>query len=91
MNVYAAFSIVGGGGALASLLIAFAAFKTFTTITDGAMWAIAAMVAVPMAIALGVSAFIYLSHVASEHRREQARRLPPEDRLDDPGAFTAAN
>ncbi|HKI32203.1 MAG TPA: hypothetical protein VKA46_10070 [Gemmataceae bacterium] len=45
---------MAGAGGAASLLIALVGFKSFSTITDGAMWAIAVMAA-PAVMAVAFS------------------------------------
>jgi hypothetical protein len=61
INPYAAYACVAGFGAAASVLIALIGMKSFTTITDNGMWAVAAMVAAPAFMSLGVAFCITLT------------------------------
>ena len=79
MNAYGAYSLVALIASIASLLIGLIGMKSFTHISDAAMWAIALMVAAPMAMAVGVSFFINRTHCAFPPRRDSERRLPPDD------------
>jgi hypothetical protein len=78
MNAYAAYSLVALIASVASLLIGLIGMKSFSHISDAAMWAIAAMVAAPMGMAVGVSFFINRTHCAFPPR-DSERRPPPDD------------
>jgi hypothetical protein len=58
MNPFKAFVIVAGVSAASSLLIVFVSLRTLGQISDGGMWAIAAMTTAPAFMAIGVSHFI---------------------------------
>jgi hypothetical protein len=79
MNAYGAYSLVAAIASAASLLIGLIGMKTYNQITDSGLWAIAVMVAAPMAMAIGVSFFINRTHCAFPPPRESERRLPPDD------------
>jgi hypothetical protein len=87
MNAYQAYALVGGISAAASLLLGCIALKTFTTLSDSGIWAIAVMTFAPALLGIGVSLFICLSHRSAPPRE---RRLPPEEPLE-PGAFTSSH
>ena len=55
LGVYAWIAFYGG---LASVAIAFLAFSILRSITDGGMWAIAAMVAAPAVMGIGIALFM---------------------------------
>jgi hypothetical protein len=52
------FALIALFAGLASMVIAVVAFLCLHTITDSAMWAIAAMVAAPAAMGIGVAYFL---------------------------------
>ncbi len=58
MDPFKAFTIVAGISAAGSLLTVFVALKILDRISDGGMWAIAAMAAAPALMGIGVSYFI---------------------------------
>lgn len=84
MNVYGAYVLVAFVSSLASFFIALVGLKAFTHISDGGMFAVALMVAAPMAMAVGVSYFI---HQTQRYSPPQPPRLPPDDGYGE-GAFT---
>ncbi|HSY17489.1 MAG TPA: hypothetical protein VK815_04105 [Candidatus Acidoferrales bacterium] len=55
LNVYALIALYAG---LASVAIAGSAFTMMRPITDGGMWAIAAMVAAPAVMGIGIALFM---------------------------------
>jgi len=55
LNVYALIALYAG---LTSVAIAFVAFSLMRPITDGGMWAIAAMVAAPAVMGIGIALFM---------------------------------
>ncbi len=84
MNAYGAYSLVALIASVASLLIGLIGMKTYDRITDSGLWAIAAMVAAPMAMAVGVAYFINRTHCAFPPRDWERR--PPNDPFGE-GAF----
>ena len=58
MNAFKALVAVAGISAISSLLIVVFAFIILTHITDGGMWAIAAMAYAPSVAGIGVSYFV---------------------------------
>jgi hypothetical protein len=58
VNVYGAYALTAAAGGLTSLLVALVGINHFSSITDSGMWAIAAMVAAPCLMAVGVAYFI---------------------------------
>jgi hypothetical protein len=73
MNAYGAYGITAVSGAFASVIIAFVAIMHFNQISDSGMWAIAAMVAAPAAMAVGVAACITFGLVITADRRTPTR------------------
>ena len=69
-NPYQAYACVAGFGAAATVLIALIAIHHFTTISDNGIWAVAAMVAAPAFMSLGVAFCITLTR-----RREKSDSL----------------
>jgi serine/threonine protein kinase len=57
-NALEPYGVVATAGALASLIIAIVGMKSFATITDSGMWAIAGMVAAPAGMAIGIAYII---------------------------------
>jgi hypothetical protein len=58
-NAYTAYIVVALCAAFASVGIAMIAVSKFSVVTDAGMFGIAAMVAAPAAMAVGVAAFVY--------------------------------
>ena len=58
MNPFKAFTVVAGISAAGSLLTVLYSLAFLSRVTDGAMWAIAAMAAAPAVMGIGVSYFI---------------------------------